>query len=59
LSDVLLNELGIDSDDLEDLIVDVADRTGRSLDRAEHSPFFGKVRTVRDLVSFLDAQAAA
>lgn len=58
-SDVLLGELGIDSDDLEDLIVDVADRTGRSLDRAEHNPLFGKVRTVRDLVSFVDAQAPA
>jgi len=58
-SDVLLDELRIDSDDLEDLIVDVAERTGRSLDRAEHNPFFGKVRTVRDLVSFVDAQAPA
>jgi acyl carrier protein len=58
-SDVLLAELGIDSDDLEDLIVDVVERTGRSLDRAEHNPFFGKVRTVRDLVSFVDAQAPA
>lgn len=43
-------------DDLDDLIVDVADRVGRSLDAPEDNPHYGRVETVGDVVRFLSAQ---
>jgi hypothetical protein len=55
-SDVLLDDLHIDSDDVEDLLVDIAARSGHSLDETENNPFYGKVDTVRDLVLFINAQ---
>ncbi len=55
-SDVLLDDLHIDSDDIEDLLVDIAARSGHSLDKTENNPFYGKINTVRDLVLFIDAQ---
>jgi hypothetical protein len=55
-SDSLLADLNIDSDDIEDLLVDIATRSGHSLDEAEKNPFYGKINTVRDLVLFVNAQ---
>ena len=56
-SDSLLDDLNIDSDDIEDLLVDIATRSGRSLDETEKNPFYGKINTVRDLVLFVNAQS--
>ena len=56
-SDLLLDDyLHIDSDDIDDLLVDIAARSGHSLDGAENIPFYGKINTVRDLVLFINAQ---
>lgn len=55
-SDSLLDDLNIDSDDIEDLLVDIATRSGHSLDETEKNPFYGKINTVRDLVLFVNAQ---
>ena len=48
--------LGIDGEDLDDLGVAAAARSGRSMDDADQNPYYGKVRTVRDLVRFLEHQ---
>ena len=56
-SDSLSGDLGLDGDDVEDLIADVARRAGRSLAQAERNPFYGQVRTVSDVVLFVNAQA--
>jgi hypothetical protein len=55
-SDLLLDDLHIDPDDIEDLLVDIAARSGHSLDETESNPFYGKINAVRDLVLFINAQ---
>jgi hypothetical protein len=55
-SDSLLDDLHIDSDDVKDLLVDVAARSGHSLAETESNPFYGKINTVSDLVFFINAQ---
>jgi hypothetical protein len=55
-SDSLLEDLRIDADELEELLLDIAMRSGRSLDRTESNPFYGKIHTVSDLVLFIAAQ---
>jgi hypothetical protein len=55
-SDSLLDDLHLDSEDIEDLLVDIAARSGHSLDETENNPFYGKILTVRDLVLFINAQ---
>ena len=55
-SDLLLKDLHIDSDDIEDLLVDIAARSGYSLDETENNPLYGKINTVHDLVLFINAQ---
>lgn len=56
-SDRLKEDLLLDDDDLDmDVAVEVEQRTGRSLDGSNANPHFGKVKTVRDLVMFFQAQ---
>lgn len=55
-SDLLSGDLGLDADDVDDLIVDVALRAGRSLERTACNPYYGKVHTVSDMVLFVNAQ---
>jgi len=56
--DLLKEDLRLDDDDLDlDVATEVEERTGRSLDSARANPYFGRVRTVRDLVLFFQAQA--
>lgn len=55
-SDSLVNDLRIDSEDVEDLLVDIAARSGHSLDETQSNPFYGKIDTVRDLVLFINSQ---
>jgi hypothetical protein len=50
------SDLKIDAEDLDDLSCDVASRSGRSMEGAEHNPFYGEVHTVRDIVAFLQNQ---
>ena len=51
--DDLEGGLKIDLEDLDDLLLDIADRSRRSTEDCDRNPFFGKVKTVSDLVSFL------
>ncbi len=56
-SDRLKEDLRLDDDDLDmDIADEVGQRTGRSLNSLETNPYFGKVKTVRDLVMFFQAQ---
>lgn len=55
-TDSLLDDLHIDSDDIEDLLVDIAARSGHSLDETQSNPLYGKLNTVSDLVLFINAQ---
>lgn len=55
-SDSLLDDLHIDPDDIEDLLVDIAVRSGYSMDESGSNPFYGKLNTVSDLVLFINAQ---
>jgi hypothetical protein len=56
-SDRLKEDLRLDDDDLDmDLAMEVEQRTGRSLDETKTNPLLGKVKTVRDLVHFFQAQ---
>lgn len=49
-------DLGIEEEDLEELVGDMAKRVGRSFDVFQDNPLFGKVRSVEDLVLFLQHQ---
>jgi len=48
-----------DSDDLEELLRDVAKHSGRLLDATEANPYYGKVDAVMDFVLFINAQSEA
>ena len=54
--DLLVEEMKIDVEDLGDVVAEVAKRTGRSLDDLEANPYYDSLRTVRDLVYFVNAQ---
>ena len=55
--DVLVRDLRIDGDDLDfDLVPDIAERTGRSLQKLTGNPYYGKVETVGDLVFCFNSQ---
>lgn len=55
-SDRLVNDLRMDPDDLEDVVIEIAGRAGRSFDGCRTNPYFDKVETVGDLIAFLCAQ---
>ena len=38
------------------MLPEVVARTGRTLDRPDANPYYGRVRTVADLVAFVTAQ---
>jgi len=48
----ILVNLKVDSEDFEDIVFDVAERTGRSMDDYESNPFYDRITTVRGLVNF-------
>ncbi len=55
--DRLKEDLLLDDDDLDmGLAEEVGVRTGRSIDNSATNPYFGKVKTVRDLVHFFQNQ---
>lgn len=57
-SDRLSADFQLEADELDDLLQDIAARSGRSLDKTEDNPWHGRVDTVMDLVFFINAQAA-
>jgi len=38
------------------ILVEILQRAGRSIDNTKNNPYFDKVRTVRDLVYFVNEQ---
>jgi hypothetical protein len=58
-SDRFKQEFRFDDDSLEDSGYSIARRCGRSMERSEENPLYGKVHTVRDLVMFLNQQPRA
>lgn len=55
--DKLIDDLNLDSDDIDlDLLDQVAQRSGRSLENYEKNPMYGKVHTAQDLVFFFREQ---
>ena len=59
-SDGLFDTLMLDEDDLDlDLVEEIAQRTGRSLEGYESNPYYGKVTTAQNLVLFFNHQARA
>jgi hypothetical protein len=55
--DTLRADLRLDGDDLSCLAEEIAARTGRPLHGTEKNPWFGRVDTVADLVSFFSCQS--
>lgn len=55
-TDTFTTDLNIDSEDLEDLVCEVAVRVGRSLENYEANPFYGRLNSVFELVMFLANQ---
>jgi acyl carrier protein len=49
-------DLKIDVEDLDDLLVIIAQRTGRSIEGTEKNPYYDKVKTVGDMVLFINSQ---
>lgn len=54
--DRLGEDLCIDPSDIEDLILEVAKRSGHSVETADSNPYYGRVKTVGDLVRFVTLQ---
>ena len=55
--DHLKEDLEIDDDDIDlDLVDSVSQRTGRCMEGYKQNPLYGRVKTVRDLVMFFNAQ---
>jgi len=58
--DDLADVLEIDDEDLDmDLLVEMLHRTGRSLEDTPNNPYYGRLKTVADLVYFINAQPLA
>lgn len=57
-SDGLFSDFHLEADELDDLLQDIAARSGRSLEKTEDNPWYGSVHTVKNLVAFINAQAA-
>lgn len=59
-SDHLFEVLMLDEEDLDlDLVEEISQRTGRSLENYENNPYYGKVTTARNLVLFFNHQVVA
>lgn len=59
-SDNLFETLMLDEDDPDlDLVEEISQRTGRSLEGYENNPYYGKVTTARNLVLFFNHQVCA
>jgi hypothetical protein len=59
-TDDVFIDLMIDDEDFEyDLLEEIAQRTGRSLENTESNPFYGKANIVENLVYFFNEQPKA
>ena len=59
-TDTFGKDLQIDSEDLDmDIVQEIAQRTGRTLENPEKNPYYDKINTVGDLVYFFNAQPKA
>jgi hypothetical protein len=59
-TDDVFIDLMVDDEDFEyDLVEEIAQRTGRSLENAESNPFYGKANIVENLVYFFNEQPKA
>lgn len=56
ITDHLQHDLRLDAEDLDEVILDMAQRAGRDLTNTSSNPLYDKVITVGDLVHFLNAQ---
>jgi hypothetical protein len=58
--DRLKDDLPLDMEDVElDIALQISRRTGRSLSNTIANPYYAKVKTVKDLVLFFNAQPRA
>ena len=56
-TDDIFKDLMIDDEDFEyDLVEEIAQRTGRTLENAESNPYYGKANIVENLVFFFNEQ---
>ena len=55
-SDLLEQDLQVDGEELEFLAGDLARRSGRVLTNSQANPYYGRIKTIGDLVAFLRAQ---
>ena len=56
-TDDVLKDLMIDHEDFEyDLVEEIAQRTGRTLENAESNPYYGKANIVENLMFFFNEQ---
>ena len=55
-SDRLVEDLDLDSEELDDIAEEVMQRTGRVDKDWEKNPYYDKLETVKDLVLFFDVQ---
>jgi hypothetical protein len=58
-SDELEGTFQLHPQELEDLITDIANHCGRSLEALERNPYYGKLTTVSELIEFLCVQPKA
>lgn len=59
-TDDVFIDLRIDDEDFEmDIVEEIAQRTGRTLDHAENNPYYGKANVVENLVYFFNEQPGA
>jgi hypothetical protein len=56
VSDNLTEDFKIDEWDIDDLVCEIAERTGRRLDNCDANPYREKVQTIGDVIHFLCAQ---
>jgi hypothetical protein len=54
--DRLEEDLKVDFEDVDDLLIMIAQRTGRSIEETEKNPYYDKVKTVGDMVLFMNSQ---
>ncbi len=55
--DDIFDDLRIDDEDFDlDIVEEIAQRTGRSLENVEANPYYGKVNVVENLVYFFNEQ---
>ncbi len=55
-TDLLEQDLQVDGEELEFLARDLATRCGRSLTASQANPYYGRIKTIGDLVALLRAQ---